>query len=90
MFLLQFHQCNPYHYGDKALLLGDAAHGMVPYYGQGMNAGMEDCSILFDILSQANIGIEKALKQFTETRWRDAHAICDLAMYNYVEVRPLS
>lgn len=59
---------------------------MVPYYGQGMNAGMEDCSLLFSIISQTGITLDKALLQFTESRWRDAHAICDLAMYNYVEV----
>lgn len=66
--------------------MGDAAHAMVPYYGQGMNAGMEDCTIFFSILSESQMTIEKALEQFTEKRCRDAHAICELAMYNYVEV----
>lgn len=80
-------QCNPYHYGSKALILGDAAHAMVPYYGQGMNAGMEDCTIFFSLLSEPQMTIGKALEQFTEKRWHDAHAICDLAMYNYVEVK---
>lgn len=70
--------------------MGDAAHAMVPYYGQGMNAGMEDCSVLFSILSRPQMTMENALQQFTETRWRDAHAICDLAMYNYVEMRDLT
>ncbi|XP_075168534.1 kynurenine 3-monooxygenase cn [Haematobia irritans] len=83
-------KCNPFHYGDKALLLGDAAHAMVPYYGQGMNAGMEDCSIFFSILSQPQITLAKALEEFTRTRVQDAHAICDLAMYNYVEMRDLT
>lgn len=85
-----FSQCNPFHFGDKALLLGDAAHAMVPYYGQGMNAGMEDCSIFFSILREPRITIGQALEQFTEKRVRDAHAICDLAMYNYVEMRDLT
>ncbi|XP_037897101.1 kynurenine 3-monooxygenase isoform X2 [Glossina fuscipes] len=83
-------KCNPYHFESKAVLLGDAAHAMVPYYGQGMNAGMEDCSLLFSIISQTEITLDKALLQFTESRWRDAHAICDLAMYNYVEMRDLT
>ena len=70
--------------------MGDAAHGMVPYYGQGMNAGMEDCTLLMKILDQPGMKIEEALKLFTELRWRDAHAICDLAMYNYIEMRDLT
>lgn len=66
--------------------MGDAAHAMVPYYGQGMNAGMEDCSILFDLLTQKDVSMEKVLEQFTAKRCHDAHTICDLAMYNYIEV----
>lgn len=65
--------------------MGDAAHAMVPFYGQGMNAGFEDCTILSELLSkQTNIHL--ALREFNEIRWNDAHAICDLAMYNYSEV----
>lgn len=78
-------KCRPYHYADKALILGDAAHAMVPYYGQGMNAGMEDVTLLTGILDK-QLPLDEALAQFTESRWRDAFAICDLAMYNYVEV----
>ncbi|KAM0749759.1 FAD/NAD(P)-binding domain-containing protein [Meredithblackwellia eburnea MCA 4105] len=43
-------ECSPYHYLDKALLLGDASHGMVPFYGQGMNCGFEDVRVLSTIL----------------------------------------
>ncbi|EDW01692.1 kynurenine 3-monooxygenase [Drosophila grimshawi] len=82
-------KCKPYHFADKALILGDAAHAMVPYYGQGMNAGMEDLTLLSSILSQ-QLPLDVALAQFTESRWRDAYAICDLAMYNYVEMRDLT
>lgn len=60
---------------------------MVPYYGQGLNAGMEDCTQLMSLFNQTNLSTAEVLEQFTELRWRDAHAICDLAMYNYVEVR---
>lgn len=59
---------------------------MVPYYGQGMNAGMEDCSIFFEILNQTNFSLEEVLEKFTAKRCHDAHTICDLAMYNYIEV----
>ncbi|XP_054736370.1 kynurenine 3-monooxygenase [Anastrepha obliqua] len=83
-------KCHPYHYGSKALILGDAAHAMVPYYGQGLNAGMEDCTLLMSLFNQPNLSTADVLEQFTEMRWHDAHAICDLAMYNYVEMRDLT
>lgn len=78
-------KCKPYHFADKALILGDAAHAMVPYYGQGLNAGMEDLTLLTAILEQ-QLPLQEALAKFSESRWQDAYAICDLAMYNYVEV----
>ncbi|KAK8237635.1 kynurenine 3-monooxygenase [Phyllosticta capitalensis] len=45
-------KCSPYHYGSSAVILGDAAHAMVPFYGQGMNAGLEDVRVLYDCLDQ--------------------------------------
>ncbi|CAD7077183.1 unnamed protein product [Hermetia illucens] len=82
-------KCYPYHISSKVLLLGDAAHAMVPFYGQGMNAGFEDCTILSRILDNPNVQIADVLKSFSECRHQDAHAICDLAMYNYIEMRDL-
>lgn len=79
-------KCSPFHFG-KVVLIGDAAHAMVPFYGQGMNAGFEDCRILYDVLSLFDV--EEALERFTKWRREDAHAICDLAMYNYLEMRNL-
>lgn len=66
------------------VLIGDAAHAMVPFYGQGMNAGFEDCLLLDELM--ASLPIAKALKAYSDIRWSDAHAICDLAMYNFAEV----
>lgn len=66
--------------------MGDAAHAMVPFYGQGMNAGFEDVSLLTSILKENGTDFDLALKRFTELRWENAHTICDLAMYNYIEV----
>ncbi|XP_060526420.1 kynurenine 3-monooxygenase [Cylas formicarius] len=82
-------KCNRYHAGDGFLIVGDAAHAMVPFYGQGMNAGFEDCSILHEILDETEDNIPKSIKDFSSRRRTDAHAVCDLAMYNYIEMRDL-
>lgn len=62
---------------------------MVPFYGQGMNAGFEDCTVFSRILEDNKHNWELALQDYSEQRWQDAHSICDLAMYNYVEMRDL-
>ncbi|KAI9329051.1 hypothetical protein BDR26DRAFT_909435 [Obelidium mucronatum] len=85
---------------QTALILGDAAHAMVPFYGQGMNCGFEDCLVFDEILTK-HIGkrgtpsserptaeqIGKALDEYSSTRNPDAEAICDLALNNYIEMR---
>ncbi|KAJ7470674.1 FAD/NAD-binding domain-containing protein [Mycena latifolia] len=93
---------NPYHYLDRAILLGDSAHSMVPFYGQGLNCGLEDVRVLDNLLGQAQVGattsesvtpghVDKklagALAHYSESRHDDLLAICDLAMANYVEMR---
>ncbi|RKP24767.1 hypothetical protein SYNPS1DRAFT_33143 [Syncephalis pseudoplumigaleata] len=80
-------KCKPYHYQDKMVIIGDAAHSMVPFYGQGMNAGMEDVMILQEMLLRYQNSLSDALDAYTALRHDDAVAICDLAMYNYVEMR---
>ncbi|KAJ6641160.1 Kynurenine 3-monooxygenase [Pseudolycoriella hygida] len=82
-------KCHPYHIDAKVLLMGDAAHAMVPFFGQGMNAGFEDCTLLSQILDKYGDDFKAALSEFSETRWENAHTICDLAMYNYIEMRDL-
>ncbi|XP_011500707.1 PREDICTED: kynurenine 3-monooxygenase [Ceratosolen solmsi marchali] len=82
-------QCKPYHFGSKALIIGDAAHAMVPFYAQGMNAGFEDVLLLDKLMEIHNDNLEKVLPHFSEIRCDDCYAICDLAMYNYVEMREL-
>lgn len=82
-------KCRPYHMTSKVLLIGDAGHAVVPFYGQGMNAGFEDCTILTELFNQHGSDLEKILEEFSDKRWEDAHAISDLAMYNYVEMRDL-
>ncbi|CDQ58533.1 unnamed protein product [Oncorhynchus mykiss] len=80
-------KCSSYHFGDKCVLMGDAAHAMVPFYGQGMNAGFEDCLVLNEIMDQLNEDFSAVLPEYTRVRVPDGQAIADLAMYNYVEMR---
>ncbi|KAI5638533.1 FAD binding domain-containing protein [Phthorimaea operculella] len=82
-------KCRPYHVEDKALIIGDAAHAVVPFYGQGMNAGFEDCTILDQLFEKHNDNLRNVLEEFSATRWEDTFAISDLAMYNYIEMRDL-
>uniref|UniRef100_A0A8C8JKC9 Kynurenine 3-monooxygenase n=1 Tax=Oncorhynchus tshawytscha TaxID=74940 RepID=A0A8C8JKC9_ONCTS len=80
-------KCSPYHLSDKCVLMGDAAHAVVPFYGQGMNAGFEDCLVFNEIMDQLNEDFSAVLPEYTRVRVPDDHAIADLAMYNYVEMR---
>ncbi|KAK9470078.1 uncharacterized protein V1510DRAFT_441654 [Dipodascopsis tothii] len=79
-------KCAPYHLGDRVVIIGDAAHAMVPFYGQGMNCGFEDVRELFRRLDAAPT-VADALAAYTAERRRDLYAISDLAMANYVEMR---
>ncbi|KAF2132017.1 kynurenine 3-monooxygenase [Dothidotthia symphoricarpi CBS 119687] len=79
-------KCTPYHYGSTGVIVGDAAHAMVPFYGQGMNAGLEDVRVLFEFLDKNPNNQEKALAEYTEERTPDAQMINDLALGNYREM----
>lgn len=80
-------KCYPHYIEEGVLLLGDAAHAMVPFYGQGMNAGFEDCLVFSQLLKQHEGDLHKAARQYSADRYKDTHAICDLALYNYTEMR---
>ncbi len=79
-------RCRPWYFEDKALLLGDAAHAIVPFYGQGMNAGFEDCRILEDHFDRYESRGEM-FREFSENRKPNADAIAELALRNFVEMR---
>lgn len=78
-------KCSRYHYQDKILLLGDAAHAMVPFYGQGMNAGFEDLEVLNNLFVEKDT-LSDVFSSYSRERVPNAHAICDLALYNYWEM----
>ncbi|GAV03105.1 hypothetical protein RvY_13585 [Ramazzottius varieornatus] len=81
-------KCKPYHVG-RTVILGDAAHAMVPFYGQGMNAGFLDCLVFHELMDSLDCDIDLVLPAFTERMLPNSHAIIDLAMYNYIEMRHL-
>lgn len=80
-------KCFPWVRDDKFCLIGDAAHAIVPFFGQGMNAGFEDCSILNELISTHNENWETILAEFQSLRKADADAIADLAITNFTEMR---
>lgn len=82
-------RCEPWHYEDKALLLGDAAHAIVPFHGQGMNCGFEDVAALDECLSFPHpaSSIANVFERFYALRKPNAEAIADMALENYVEMR---
>jgi kynurenine 3-monooxygenase len=79
-------RCSPYHRGST-VLIGDAAHAVVPFYGQGMNAAFEDCTVLNRLLQEHGDDWEIVLPAFSRERKVDADAIADLAIYNYLVMR---
>ncbi|KAJ1725277.1 kynurenine 3-monooxygenase, mitochondrial precursor [Coemansia erecta] len=99
---LMYIKCTPYTYKGRAVILGDAAHAMVPFYGQGMNCGFEDVEALDGIMLRilhektpdsdhtcalSESQMQRALDEYSCTRTSDASAIVDLALENYIEMR---
>ncbi|QCE40424.1 FAD-dependent oxidoreductase [Psychroserpens sp. NJDZ02] len=80
-------KCSPWHYQNKNVLLGDSAHAIVPFYGQGMNASFEDVTVFDSILEQHEGDWETIFKVYEKTRKQDTDAIADLAIDNYYEMR---
>jgi kynurenine 3-monooxygenase len=80
-------KCEPWIRDDHFCLIGDAAHAIVPFFGQGMNAGFEDCSVLNSLLGAYDGDWKTILSEFSRLRKPDADAIADLAVNNFVEMR---
>ncbi len=81
--------CSPWQWQNRILLLGDAAHAIVPFYGQGMNAGFEDCTILDAMLDEMGGDWSKTIEAFAQSRVKDGNAIAELAQRNFIEMRDL-
>ena len=80
-------RCAPWFYRDKVCLLGDAAHAVVPFYGQGMNAAFEDCVALDECLEEFPNARERAFTEYFYRRKENADALADLAIGNFIEMR---
>src|SRR5437870_1409055 len=80
-------RCAPWYYRDKVCLLGDAAHAVVPFYGQGMNAAFEDCVVLDECLEKFPDNRERAFREYFSRRKENADALADLAVGNFIEMR---
>ncbi len=80
-------RCEPWYLGDSAVILGDASHAIVPFHGQGMNAGFEDCAVLCKLLDCHEQDWSKTIAEFSEVRKPDADAIADMALENYITMR---
>ena len=80
-------RCNPWSQGGRVVLLGDAAHAIVPFFGQGANASFEDCESLTDALAAHGDNIAAAISAYELDRKRNADAIAEMALTNFVEMR---
>ncbi|SFD16119.1 FAD-dependent oxidoreductase [Algibacter pectinivorans] len=80
-------KCSPWHYKGNTLLMGDAAHAIVPFYGQGMNASFEDVVELDQVLDQGLKDWETIFKTYESNRKKDTDAIADLAIDNFHEMK---
>lgn len=83
-------RCFPWSKNGKVCLLGDASHAIVPFYGQGMNSGFEDCTVMNELLEAHGTDWDEIFEKFEVQRKPDADAIADLAMRNFVEMRDLT
>jgi kynurenine 3-monooxygenase len=80
-------KCSPWHVADRALLVGDAAHAIVPFFGQGINCGFEDCTVLLELLDRLGNDWNRVFREFEEKRKVNTDAIADLAVENFAEMR---
>src|SRR5438105_7999569 len=80
-------RCAPWFHKDKVALVGDAAHAVVPFYGQGMNAAFEDCVVLDECLAKFPDNRERAFAKYFSRRKEYADALADLAVENFIEMR---
>ncbi|KTD11254.1 FAD-dependent oxidoreductase [Legionella jamestowniensis] len=80
-------KCSPWYVGDHCLLIGDAAHGIVPFFGQGMNSAFEDCRILNELLDSYEDNWQQVMPAFFTARKVNTDAVAEMSMDNYHEIQ---
>jgi len=80
-------KCSPWHVDGRSILLGDAAHAIVPFFGQGINCGFEDCTYLVELLDRHGADWTRVFAEFEEERKVNTDAIADMAIENFTEMR---
>jgi kynurenine 3-monooxygenase len=80
-------KCLPWHVDGKVLLLGDAAHAIVPFFGQGINCGFEDCTVLVELFDRHGLDWARVFAEFEKERKVNTDAIADMAIENFTEMR---
>ena len=83
-------RCNPWTVDDKVLLIGDAAHATVPFYGQGMNAGFEGCFVLDQLMQKHGEDWQACFDEYSKIRKPDGDGVQDLSMHNFIVMRDKS
>ncbi len=83
-------RCEPWNYQDHVLLMGDAAHAIVPFYGQGMNAGFEDCRVFDEMIDAYSNNFDQFFADYGKNRKPNGDAIASLALANFIEMRDLT
>lgn len=77
----------PWYFKDRVVLIGDACHAVVPFYGQGMNAAFEDCAVLSECLTRSNGNLEETFAEYQNLRKRNTDVLAELSKQNFVELR---
>ncbi|NER24048.1 MAG: FAD-dependent monooxygenase [Symploca sp. SIO1C2] len=80
-------KCYPWSYQDQAILIGDACHATVPFYGQGINAGFEDCTLLTQFIKKHSDDLELAFQEYQLSRKVDTDTLAEISFSNYIEMR---
>ena len=77
----------PWHIGKTAVLIGDSAHATVPFYGQGMNASLEDCRILDALLEKYGANLNKCFSEYSKIRKPNGDGLQSLSLHNFIVMR---
>ncbi|MFT4059463.1 MAG: NAD(P)/FAD-dependent oxidoreductase [Legionella sp.] len=80
-------KCDPWYYQDHCMLIGDAAHGIVPFFGQGMNSAFEDCYVLNELLDKYYDDWAQVIPAFYQTRKMNTDAVAQMSMDNFYEIQ---